>query len=95
MNSDSSLFDPSDSGRLIGYNRLDFEFTGEFENDRPVLEPIFHEGRAPMVMPTPGTVVKGILMDCPETERGCVVVDTGAETMGSLTGTRPPFGLIS
>ncbi len=72
---------PNPNPQWIGYQRLYFEFTGEFEHDEPVMEPVFRSGEARLVEPIPGAVVRGVLVDCPEGEGtgGCVVVDTGAE----------------
>ncbi len=67
----------------IRYHRLELEFTGRFNHGQPDLEPVFVEGEAQIVQPAPGLTVTGLLVDCPETngDVGCVVIDTGAETV--------------
>ncbi len=71
------------SANRVRYHRLDYEFTGTFNDNKPELKPIFVEGYAVIVPPEPGHCVRGILVDCPETDTliGCVVVDTGVETV--------------
>lgn len=67
----------------IHYWRLDFEFTGRFDQEQPELEPAFLEGEALVVAPIPGCVIRGTLVDCPETEgeSGWVIVDTSLDTV--------------
>ncbi len=65
----------------IAYHRLDFEAGDEIEDGRPVLEPVLRSGLARLVVPAPGIVLQGTLVDCPESQGGvgCVVVHTGQE----------------
>ncbi len=62
----------------IRYCQLDFSFIGD---EQAEIELTFYDGQARLIRPTPGCVITGRLVDCPETEgqSGCVVVDTGAE----------------
>lgn len=71
------------SPNRVRYHRLEYEFTGTFNGTEPELKPIFVEGYAAIVPPAADVCVCGILVDCPETEAltGCVVVDTGVETV--------------
>jgi len=65
----------------IAYHRLDFEVGDEIEDGQPVLEPVLRSGLARLVVPAPGIVLQGTLVDCPESQGGvgCVVVHTGQE----------------
>ena len=89
---DPSLLESARTDRMIDYTCLDVEFTGAFKGNRPVLEPVLREGLANIVTASPGIIVSGTLLDCPESKRGCVVVDTGAEALAVqshvLTGLR-------
>ncbi len=67
----------------IAYHRLEFESVGGFEDEQREKEPVLQHGLARLVNPAAGIVLRGTLVDCPETQPGigCVVVDTAGETI--------------
>ena len=67
----------------IAYHRLEFESVGGFEDEQPEKEPVLQPGLARLVNPAAGIVLRGTLVDCPETQPGvgCVVVDTASENI--------------
>ena len=75
-NQNSDLPDPI--GDWVRFHRLDFEFTGKFKHGQPAPDPVLREGRARVVNPGPGVLLRGILVDCPVMDSGigCVVIDT-------------------
>ena len=82
--SDATAPQPSaQSETMVAYYRLDLEVNGEPNDSRPQFEPVLREGQARVAKPAPGAVVRGTLVDCPEAKDGigCVVVDTGVETV--------------
>lgn len=86
MNAANRQAENQDSPReeiWIAYHRLEFEPVGGFEDEQPENEPVLQPGLARLINPAAGIVLRGTLVDCPETQRGigCVVVDTPGETI--------------
>jgi len=67
----------------IAYHRLHFQSTDGIEDEQPENEPVLQHGLARLVHPADGLLLRGTLVDCPETQPGigCVVVDAAGEAI--------------
>ncbi len=75
--------DPPREEMWIAYHRLHFQSTDGMEDEPPEKEPVLQHGLARRVNPAAGILLRGTLVDCPETQPGigCVVVDAAGETI--------------